>query len=163
MSIAKSTAFCAVSEPSVPTPIVVIIGLPLAVGVAGECALLRDLRVLAVPDRDRAADRRGDDHAEDHPAGPTLGHVHDGVPEYGRSDEEDEPLYCDSRVHACPRCRLRPRDESNPRESIGAMAPTASRRCCEKPPFVLDALELLRPAVDEPDPRAGDEISDRAR
>src|SRR5439155_2104385 len=102
MSIAKSTAFCAVSEPSVPTPIVVIIGLPLAVGAAGEGALLRDLRVLAVPDRDRAADRRTDDHAEDHPAGPTVGHVHDGVTEHGRDGKEDDPLDCDSRVHACP-------------------------------------------------------------
>src|SRR3954466_593163 len=102
MSMAKSTAFWAVSEPSVPTPIALITASPLAFRVAGERALLRHLRVLAVPHRDRATDRRRDDHAEDDPTGPTLGHVHDRVAEDARDDEEDDPLDCDSRVHACP-------------------------------------------------------------
>src|SRR6476620_4421664 len=100
MSMAKSTAFCAVSEPSVPTPIALITASPLAVGVSCEPALLRHLRVLAVPDRDGAADRRQDDHAEDHPTGPALGDLHDGVAEHDRNHEEDEPLECDSLIHA---------------------------------------------------------------
>src|SRR5256885_14700371 len=100
MSMAKSTAFCAVSVPSVPTPM--ITALPLALGIARERALLRHLRVLAVPDRDGATERGADDHAEDDPAGPAVRHLHDGVAEHRRDYEEDEPLDCDARVHgAC--------------------------------------------------------------
>src|SRR3954451_20068365 len=99
MSIAKSRAFCAVSVPSVPTPM--ITALPLALGVARERALLRHLRVLAVPDRDGAAERRGADHAEDDPARPPVRHLHDRVAEHRRYDEEDPPLDCDARVHGC--------------------------------------------------------------
>src|SRR4051812_12141990 len=100
MSMAKSTAFCAVSDPSVPTPM--ITALPLAVRVARERALLRHLRVLAVPDGDRAAERGADDHAEDNPAGPTVRDLHDGVAEDRRDDEEDQPLDCDAHVHDWP-------------------------------------------------------------
>src|SRR3954452_118829 len=99
MSMAKSTAFCAVSVPSVPTPM--IMALPLALGVAGEGALLRHLRVLAVPDGDRTAERRGDDHAEHDPAGPAVRYLHDRVAEDRGDDEEDQPLDCDACVHAC--------------------------------------------------------------
>src|SRR3954462_6823955 len=105
MSMAKSTAFCAVSDPSVPTPM--ITALPLAVRVARERALLRHLRVLAVPDGDRAAERGADDHAEHDPAGPAVRHLHDGVAEHRRHDEEDPPLDCDACVHDCLRASLK--------------------------------------------------------
>src|SRR5437762_6856476 len=106
MSMAKSTAFCAVADPSVPTPIALITASPLAVGVAPERALLRHLRVLPVPDRDRATERRGHDHAEDHPSRPALGHVDYRIAEHRRDREEDDPLDCDSRVHAVLRASL---------------------------------------------------------
>src|SRR3954454_24075451 len=99
MTIANSMAFCAVSVPSVP--LAMITALPLALGVARERALLRHLRVLAVPDRDGAAERRGADHAEDDPAGPPVPNLRDGVAEPRRYDEEDPPLDCDARVHGC--------------------------------------------------------------
>src|SRR6478672_5351486 len=104
MSMAKSTAFCAVSDPSVPTPM--ITALPLALGVAREGALLRHLGVLAVPDGDRTAERRGDDHSEDDPARPAVRDLHHGVAEHPGNDEEDQPLDCDACVHASGRASL---------------------------------------------------------
>src|SRR2546421_13024636 len=103
MSIAKSTAFWAVSDPFVPTPIALIIAaLPLALGVARERPLLRDVGVLPVPDRDRSPERGADDHGEDDPPRPALRDVDDGVAEPGRDGEEDGPLDCDPAVHARP-------------------------------------------------------------
>src|SRR5438105_4654875 len=108
MSMAKSTAFWAVSDPSVPTPIVLIIAAPpLALGVARERPLLGDVGVLPVPDRDRSPERRADDHGKDDPPRPALGDVDDGVAEPGRDCQEDGPLDCDPAGHARPFVRWR--------------------------------------------------------